>query len=158
MTTSSGCGGVVVFNYTLWITSFPEFAAVTQPRAQSFFDRVTTGGFVDNTTLSPIQNLAERTILLNLATCHIAVLSGALSPAQAQTVGRVSSATQGSVSVNLDFTPKGGALAQWWNQTQYGAQFYAATLRYRTATYFPPPAAISTLPYFNRFGLGIRRR
>ncbi len=136
--------GVVVFDYPEWIIQYPEFAAtVTQPVAQSYFNRLTIGGLVDNTPTSIIQDIPERTILLNLAVAHLADLSGALNPARKGVVGRINSAAQGSVSVQLDFDSKGGANAAWWNQTPYGAQFYASTLRYRTAFYAPNP---NTLP------------
>ncbi len=137
------CSGVVVFDYPEWIIQYPEFASVTQPVAQSYFDRLTIGGLVDNTATSIIQNLPERTILLNLAVSHLAYLSGALNPSQRGLVGRISSASQGSVSVQTEFNSKGGANAAWWNQTSYGAEFYVSTLKYRTAFYAPNP---NTLP------------
>ena len=151
------CNEVVVFNYAEWISQYPEFANTAQPVAQSYFNRATL--VIDNTRLSPIQDLFQRTIILNLATAHIGQLSGALNNGKPPPPGRVSSANQGSVSVSLDYPTKGGALAVWWNQTSYGAQVYAMTLQYRTAVYFPPPPGLGpTVPAFGPFGLAIRRR
>lgn len=149
-----GCetGGVVVFDYTSWITQFPEFASVTQPVAQAYFDQLTIGGLIDNTAGSIIQNLSERAQLLNLGVAHIAQLSGALNPSARQVVGRVSSAGQGSVNAQFEMPNKGGAMAGYWNQTQYGARYYAATLKYRSAFYAPPVRTAPTLPIFGRYG------
>src|SRR5262249_37816262 len=55
------------------------------------------------------------------------------------TVGRVASATEGSVSVTLEM-PNQPAAAAWYLQTPYGASFWAATALYRTARYVPGPA------------------
>lgn len=153
--------GVVVFNYPEFIIQYPQFApqadgrGMTQPVAQSFFNRVVDGGLVDNTPQSPITDLFQRTILLNLAVAHLAYLGGVLNPSQANTVGRVASATQGSVSVSLDYDAKGGLGAAFWNQTSYGAQFYMMTLSFRTAFYVPPPLPLPTIPGGAFFG---RRR
>lgn len=158
---SANCnGGIVVFNYTEWLAQYPEFApnngqGVTQTQAQNFFNRVTYGGLIDNTAVSPIQDLFQRTIILNLAVCHLAVLAGALNPSQRQLVGKINSATQGSVSVSTDSATKGGELAAYWGQTTYGATLYAMLLPFRTAFYVPPPVpAGPMIPYYGRYGRG----
>lgn len=51
------------------------------------------------------------------------------------TVGRVSSASQGNVSVGLDYpVVQNGA---WWNQTQYGAEVWVLTAKYRSFVWVP---------------------
>lgn len=157
--TSSDCG-VVVFDYPAFIMQYPEFASVTQPMMQIYFNRVTIGGLVDNTPTSPMQDLCQRALLLNMATAHVAVLAGALAAnGTPPPTGRVSSATQGSVSVNLELNLKGGTGAAYWSQTPYGLEYYMSTLKFRTAVYIPPPACgVPTVPFFNRFGLGVIRR
>lgn len=134
--------GVVVFDYPGFVAQFPMLAnSVTQPVAQSLFDMITTGGIVDNTPTSIIRDIVQRATLLNMAVAHVAVLSGYVNASQGQTVGRVSAATQGSVSVTLDYQQKGGATQAWWNQTPYGAMYYMATLTFRTAFWNPAPVA-----------------
>ncbi len=141
--TSPADSGVVVFNYPEWIVQYPEFAAsVTQPVAQSYFDRLTVGGMVDNTPSSIIQDLSQRTTLLNLAVAHLADLSGSLNPSRRGLVGRISDASQGSVSVRTEYSGNMSDTAAWWNQTSYGAQYYAFTLRFRTAFYIPNPNVV----------------
>lgn len=133
------CPGVVAFNYGEWLIQYPEFAAVTQPQGQSYFNRATL--YCDNTPCSPITDIFQRTVLLNMATAHIASLfmpqPGGQPPNKI--VGRISSATQGSVSVQAAYTEPTSDLEAWFNQTPYGAAFWAATTRYRTAFYVSPP-------------------
>lgn len=143
MTSSAG---VVVFDYTAWLAQYPIFAAVTQPVAQGYFDLITLGGMVDNSPCSIISDLPQRTQLLYLAVCHFAAINGAINPSQAQVVGRVNSASQGSVSASFDYNNQGGQNAAFWNQTTWGAQYYAMTLRFRTSFYVPPRAPLNTIP------------
>jgi hypothetical protein len=49
-------------------------------------------------------------------------------------VGRISSASEGSVSIATDYNI-GGNSAQWYNQTPYGAEYWALTVRYRSSLY-----------------------
>jgi len=138
---SGTCCGVVTFSYSDWIAAFPEFAAsVTEAQAQGYFNQASL--YVNNTACSPIVDASSggvRETILNMITAHIAQLFGALNgQPSAQTVGRVASATQGSVSVSLDMGPQ-PATAAWWNQTKYGAAAYAALAPYRTFRYRPGP-------------------
>lgn len=128
--------GVVVFDPVAFAQRYPQFAAVGAPVLQSFFDEATL--FINNTPTSIVRDLPERAVLLNLATAHIGTLSGVLTAAgqgsTATQVGRVSSASEGSVSASLDMgaTPNSGA---WWLQTQFGATYWQATAKYRTMRY-----------------------
>jgi len=149
------CGGVVVFDYAAWVSQYPEFASVSALQAQSFFNRVTIGGMVDNTPSSVIQDTFERTILLNLAVSHMAFLFAPGPDGKPRgAVGRVSAATEGSVNATLEYSVPATPTEAWWNQSPYGAEYYASTLRYRTATYFPPPRRPildgSLSPFFRR--------
>lgn len=141
--------GVVVFNWADWLLNYPELGWVTQQMGQRFFNRITVGGLVDNTPTSPIQDLFQRIILLNMAVAHVAFLYGGLDGQPRETVGRISNATEGSVSVSLEYVMPKGPVEAWWNQTPYGAEYYASTLRFRTAFYVPPP-----VPAGVNFGIG----
>ena len=52
-------------------------------------------------------------------------------------VGRLASATEGTVTVSYDYpvTPANPSMA-WYAQTKYGAMYWTATVRYRSARYF----------------------
>ena len=132
--------GVVTFNFPDWISQYPEFSSVTTGQAQSYFNRATL--MVDNTPSSPIADLFQRTVLLNMATAHFAFLFAPLNgqaPRASSVVGRLSSASEGSVSAQFGYSTAATDTEAFWNQSEYGAAFWAATLRYRTAVYIPPP-------------------
>ena len=155
--TQPACG-VVVFSYTDWLIQYPEFSAVTQPQAQSYFNRANL--YCDNTACSPITDLFQRTILLNQVTAHIAKLFASVGGQPPNNlVGRINSASQGSVSVQAAYTEPTSDLEAWFNQTPYGAAFWAATTKYRTAFYVPPPIGANANPNFLGFpNFGFFRR
>jgi hypothetical protein len=91
----------------------------------------------------PVTTAATQTSLLNLMVAHVATLMvpPLASPAgTVPAVGRVSTASQGSVSVALEF-PQNPNDA-WFNTTPYGAAFRAATSAYRTARYIRAPRRV----------------
>lgn len=133
---------VAVFDYSQFSALFPELVngGVTEPVASSFFS--VAGLLLDNSDCSPVQDVSSRLTMLNYATAHLASLAGYPLPAGStvpvprELVGRVSSATEGSVSVSTDY----GAMREnsaWWLQTQYGALFWQLTRALRTARYVP---------------------
>lgn len=144
--------GVVTFDYALWAARFPSLAAnVDGPLADAYFAEAQL--FCDNTACSLVRNLTIRAVLLNLLVAHLAMLNmpiGATSgcstggtaagpsPGPSPLVGRIASATEGSVSVSTQFDVPPGS-AQWFAQTPYGAEFWAATAAYRTMRYLPGP-------------------
>lgn len=127
---------VAVFNHAAWVQRYPEFGAVDEGQAALFFSEA--GLYLDNTDASPVQDVTLRGVLLNMLTAHIASLSGALEANGQPTgmVGRVTAATEGSVSVSVDtgLTP---GTAAWFSLTSYGLAFWQATKRYRSAFYVP---------------------
>lgn len=155
---------IVIFDYAHWMATYPEFVAVTEPRAQSFFNVACQ--FCDNTACSPVPApppaQQPRTALLEMLTAHIAALNGGLNasgtlPAGSglQPVGRIASASEGSVSVGFDYgsTPDGPSAA-WYNQTSYGALYWAATAQYRTFQYHIGPQPFPEANYAQgRIGL-----
>jgi hypothetical protein len=76
-----------------------------------------------------------------MVVAHLGTLSGVLTPAgqgsTATQVGRVSSASEGSVSASMDMGQQ-SKNAAFWLQTQYGATFWQATAKYRTMRYVLP--------------------
>lgn len=130
---------IAVFSYAAWVARYPEFGAVSEELAALFFAEA--GFYLDNTDASLVQDVGQRLVLLNMLTSHVAALSGALE-ANGQPsgmVGRVSSASEGSVSVSVDSGLTAGTAA-WFQQTSYGLSFWQATKGYRSATYVAAPA------------------
>ena len=126
----------------LFRSRYPEFGAVDESRAALFFAEA--GLYLNNTDCSPVADVAVRLMLLNMATAHIAVLAGVLEPdgQPSGMVGRISSASEGSVSVSTDTGLQPGTAA-WFQQTSYGLSFWQATKPYRSATYVPATPYIS---------------
>jgi hypothetical protein len=124
---------VAAFNYAAWAARYPEFAGVQQATAEAYFAEACL--YLDNSDGSPVDDVARRLVLLNMVTAHIAALSGAGGRDGGQ-VGRVSSASEGSVSVSLDAGALPGSAA-WYQQTQYGAGFWQATKSLRSGFYVP---------------------
>lgn len=142
---------VVVFDYALWATQFPQLAAsVTEGQAQFYFDQAEL--YIDNTDCSIICDEKERRILLYLLVAHLAQL--AIRGAETGNVaGRITNATQGSVNVGFGMTA-GNATAEWYGQTSFGNDVYAALAKYRTARYVPAPVRVSAVwPLMRRRGL-----
>lgn len=125
---------VVTFDYSGWIARYPEFSAVIQATAQLYFNEATL--YLDNTSASVVADASPggaRATLLNMLTAHIAALNMAGS---SPLVGRINSATEGSVSVGTDYAVPG--TAAWFAQTKYGAAYWQAVLPYRTMRYYAP--------------------
>ena len=127
----------VAFDYSLWSVRYPELSASVGPTlAQLYFNEA--GLYCDNSDASPISDDSvggERSMFLNMLTAHIAALNASINgQPSSPLVGRVSSATQGSVSVSTDNQYLPGSV-QWYQQTKYGAAFWAATAKYRTFFY-----------------------
>ena len=131
----------VTFDYPTCALRYPELAtSVTSPLAGLYFAEATL--YCDNTDCSVITDLNQRAMLLNMATAHIAALNSPLNgQASSPLVGRITNASEGSVSVQTQFDVPPGS-AQWWAQTKYGAAFYAATAQFRVMQYFPGPEYI----------------
>lgn len=126
----------VVFNYAQWIARFPELApSVAEPLAQAYFDEATL--YLSNDGSSRVKNEVKRALIFNLIVAHIAKLNAPIGgAAPSPLVGRISSATEGSVTVQTDLQIKSES-AQWWAQTAYGLQAWQALAPYRTAVYVP---------------------
>lgn len=126
----------VVFDPAAFKARYPEFAAVADPLLSACFEEA--GLYLSNADNSPVQNVTRRAVLLNMLTAHIAALGGALSSdGQPRPVGRVSSATEGSVSASMEYLAPGSSA--WFAQTQYGAAFWQATTSLRGFRYIPQP-------------------
>jgi hypothetical protein len=154
----------VIFDYSAWVATFPEFTNVNSAQAQMYFDIATL--YFANCGWTAAIKIAPT--LLNLLTAHIAWL---LSPRDAsgnpsstgtqeapQIVGRISSAGEGSVNVSVELTPSGSPSEAFFAQTKYGYAFWAACAPLRTFQYAARPTRVLNGPfpygYGNRYGFG----
>lgn len=127
--------GVVVFDVARFRVRYPEFATLPDVLLQDYFDESTL--YLNNTECSPVSDLTRRALLLNMVLAHIAKLYGGEGgQAASPLVGRISSATEGSVSVSTDMGAVPGTAA-WFMQTKYGASYWQATVNLRSFRYIP---------------------
>jgi len=136
--------GIVEFVYADWAARYPELAAPpdgtgTTTSVQAADDFELAGLYLNNTACSVVQMISTRTMLLYLITAHIAALAARqrAEPDGNAIVGRISDATQGSVSVSADVGTT-AANAAWWYQTQYGMSYWQATVRFRMGGRYKP--------------------
>lgn len=134
-------GVQVGFNYQAWLARFPEFrSTVPGDTAQALFNEAQV--YCRNDGGGPVRSALVQTTLLNYVTAHLAMLYfGTCADPPNSLVGRVSNATEGSVSVatEMDFPP---GTPQWWMQTKYGASFWSASISYRNMRYIPHPTRV----------------
>lgn len=139
--------GAVTFDYAAWVARYPEFANVSEPQALGYFDEA--GLYCANDACNPA--LAVLPTLLNMLTAHIAWLNAprdasgnpaASGQPASPLVGRISNASEGSVSVQTENQYDSGT-PQWYQQTRYGAAYWAATAQFRTARYSARPTVVA---------------
>lgn len=149
----------VTFSYATWIAAYPEFSACSSGQGQAWFDRA--GMFCENTTCNPASAAGVLSPLLYLLTSHLAWLNAprdangnpASTGAQpSPIVGRINSASEGSVSVGSEWQGSGSPSEAWFLQTRYGAEFWQATAQFRTAQYMAWPTIVAdgVFPYRGR--------
>lgn len=126
---------VVVFGPDMFVARYPEFAGVPLDTLAMYFDEATI--YLSNAESSPVQDLSRRAVLLNMVTAHLAALNfGVNGAAASPLVGRITAATEGSVSVTVDAGAVSGSAA-WFMQSKYGAAYWQATINLRGFRYIP---------------------
>ena len=142
-------GVIIQFNFQQWQSMFsPHFDKVEPGIAQNYFEMATQycrndgGGPIGatswgwNSAVFAQSAIQTQTNILYLLTAHIARLLSDRG-GEANIVGRITNASEGSVSVGAENQYPPGT-AQWFQQTQYGAMAWQAMLPYRTMRYKPP--------------------
>lgn len=134
-------GVIVPFVYADWVAQYPQFSLIPQFVVENTFYDVAVA-FFRNDGVGPVSTALTQTTGLYLMIAHMAQITYGPNTATPSggLVGRISQATQGSVSVTSDFptTPTNA----WFMQSQYGATFWQLTAAYRTMRYMPGPTRI----------------
>jgi hypothetical protein len=139
-------GAIVAFSYPTWIARYPEFASVPENLADLYFAEATL--YHANDGSGPVQDAGQQLLFLNMLTAQVAQLNATVGGvASSPIVGRINSATEGTVSVGAEM-PNMPTASAWYQQTKYGLAYWAATARYRTARYIRGPQRF--------FGSGLR--
>lgn len=121
----------VVFDPIHFKEIYPQFAGFTDAQLEWFFKK--SEQILDNSENACIEYDA-RMIMFYLLVAHYAQLQQQIKDGNTA-VGRVSSATEGSVSISLDFPTSAVGREKWFNQTPYGAEYWMMTAPYRTGLY-----------------------
>lgn len=128
---------VVVFDPAAFKLAFPEFTSVSDMRCTMLFN-MAAQSLLDNISGAPVMDLDYRTQLFYLLIGHMLLIFGL---GDAPTVnntppGRISSATEGTVSTQFEYNmPQGSGMQAWYLQTKYGAFYWMATAQFRSARY-----------------------
>lgn len=147
-------GTIATFNYETWITRYPEFKDVTAELAKVYFDEATLYHRNDGT--GSVDTVETQLTLLNMLTAHIAAQyvlpDGSPAPSNSP-VGRVSSASEGSVSASMENNYKAGS-PQWFQTTKYGSAYWNVMKAYRTVRYRANPSYVGGYPFGRYYGRG----
>lgn len=122
--------GVVVFDIAEFRALYPSIKA-TDAQLVMFFS--IAEGFLDNSECSVVKDLEQRKYMLYLLVAHMAALNQQTEAGNA-VVGRLATATEGTVSISLDYGTMGNN-ERWYLQTPYGAMYWQLTKRYRSMLY-----------------------
>ena len=127
---------IVVFNLDNFRALYPQFSNVSDTLLPLIFTEAEL--LFDNTEYSCIQNVDRRELILYMVMAHILYLQygDADGNGGSTLVGRVSSATEGSVSVSSSLDGLGNTSA-YWSQSPYGLLFWQATKVCRMPKYYP---------------------
>lgn len=127
---------IVVFVPADFKAAYPEFAAISDARCTVMFD-MAAQAILDNTDNSPVMALDYRTQLFWLLVAHMLTLFAVGADGSTRPVGRLDSATEGSVNAGFAYElPQGSAMSAWFNQTPYGALYWMMTAQFRSLKYF----------------------
>ena len=154
---------VITFNPSAWLAQFPEFVDTVPPALAEAYSQVASA-YIDIGGTSPMaNNLPVMTQAWYFTIAHIAQLfTGTAANPASPLVGRISNASEGSVSVAVDMPQTTSQLAGWFAQTKYGAAAWAMMAQFRQAFYVPglvpnfqpvgwPPLGIPVqLPFLNQ--------
>ena len=125
----------VVLDTGRFLARFPEFENVADEQLQALFNEATL--YLDNTDASLVTNVAAREALFMLLVAHLAQLNfGSKTSPATPLVGRVTSVSEGSVSISGD-APALPGTATWYGLTKYGISYWQATAPWRTMHYRP---------------------
>lgn len=122
--------GVVIFNVEKFKKLYPRFT-LSDEQLEMFFTKASM--ILNNTDCSCVKSLVDREMLLYLLVAHFAALQVRIDSGN-DSVGRVSSASEGSVSVSLDYGASSNS-EKWYTQTPYGAEYWQLTAQYRSGLY-----------------------
>jgi hypothetical protein len=145
-----GCrgGAVAIFDVASFRAAYPAFATNPPDATLQMYFALAGEVWLRNDGTGPVRTVALQTALMNMLVAHLTQLfSGPDGNDPSGLVGRIASATEGSVTVSTEY--QSTMNSAWFDQTPYGAAFWQATAAFRS---FPAYRRGPT-----RFGNGIGR-
>ena len=128
--------GSVIFSSSEFLALYPVFTPQTAS-LQANFNLATL--LLNNSAASVVQDAPTRQQLLYLLTAHMTtLLTGAGTNPPTGTVGRIGSATQGSITAQMEWASTVGNAEAFYIQTQWGATAWLMMAPYRTMRYVTP--------------------
>lgn len=135
--------GIVVFDNAEFIAAWPEFTGISSGANHNAFNLAML--LLNNSCGSLVSDANVRMTLLYMLTAHVGFLvngtndgAGRITPPY-QAVGRLASATEGSVSAATEYSSEVGQSEAFYIQSKYGAMFWQMTAQYRTMYYVGAP-------------------
>lgn len=126
---------IVVFNLDNFQALYPQFSNVSDTLLPLIFTQAEL--LFSNKDSSCIQDLSQRELVLYMVMAHILYLQygDANGDGGSGVIGRVSSASEGSVSVSSTLDGSSNVKA-YWAQSPYGLLFWQATVKCRMPKYY----------------------
>lgn len=126
----------VVFDLDQFAAAYPHCnaAALSHDALQALWEAAV--GFVgddDSNSFAPYDpenGIIERRLLLQLVLSHLIQMQ-AMSANSGGLSGRITSASQGSISISVEAYQANSMTAQFWTQTNDGALYWMLTTKYR---------------------------
>lgn len=131
---------VVVLNTAKFQNDYPEFSNIPVPTLPTLFDQATD--YLNNTESSLVVEYDKRERFLYLLMAHLAYMRYGTDKGiggMSGMVGRVSSASEGSISASSELGQVEFRNA-WYTLSPYGMDYWQATKVYRMADYYPGSA------------------
>jgi Protein of unknown function (DUF4054) len=152
--------GIVQFLQSEFVMAYPEFTGISSGANQNAFNDAEF--LLDNSCGSAVQDANKRMQLLYTLTAFVSFGQNGTNDGMGNVtsapgiVGRIDSATQGSVSVSAAYSTTVGQSEAFFIQNKYGAKFWQQTMAYRTMHYIPAPQFGPNGPgFYGTFGLDV---
>lgn len=146
--------GIVTFDPSIFTDAdhYPEFVAV--PTGQLNFNFLRAQLLLNNSCGSRVCDANARETMLDLLVAHLTFLTNGIPPNTPAPgiVGRINSATEGSVSVSAEYSSNVSQSEAFYIQSKYGALYWEMTAQYRTGVYIPPPQSGCIGPFSGNLG------
>lgn len=156
----------ITFDFSNFVELFPVFAACSPAQAAGWFAQasVLCANSLSNPVYTRTCDLNILKTVLYTLTAHVGALQSpkdasgkysAAGSAPSPLVGRIDSAAEGSVNVHADMgdANAGSPSQAWYEQTQFGATYWAMTAFVRTGVYMAQPTYVPGTIYGGRRGV-----